>query len=305
MAGGTVTDDGLTLRNEDGVVIEIAPGVLPVGATVEIQPMSPPQLPEGVAPAGSFYRVEASATFEDPVTVRLPVPNGTDPSGLALYKVDGDGEFSIYSRELEDGEYAAGVLGFSTLGLGHGGWPACTRLSGWNKRPEVADLLSLDFSLKASVLCTGAVGPFHVEYSFSDSDEVGETVLDTLGATVSFSHRFRKPGRYWLRVVTTDRGTGQWNILTAEARVPADPLRISDFGVVIGESAGDGTVPLTFKVCTQGSESGYAVTLDVLGAVSGTVDIQLGEFGYREGGCGNIGPVQLTAGLAMVFRVTA
>ncbi len=130
-------------------------------------------------------------------------------------------------------------------------------------------------------------------------------MLDTLGATVSFSHRFRKPGRYWLRVVTTDRGTGQWNILTAEARVPADPLRISDFGVVIGESAGDGTVPLTFKVCTQGSESGYAVTLDVLGAVSGTVDIQLGEFGYREGGCGNIGPVQLTAGLAMVFRVTA
>ncbi len=106
-------------------------------------------------------------------------------------------------------------------------------------------------------------------------------------------------------MVTTDRATGQWSILTAQAQVPADPLKISDFGVVIGESAGDGTVPLTFKVCAQGGEPGYAVTLDVLGAVSGTVDIELGEYGYREGGCGKIGPVQLTAGLATVFQVTA
>ena len=305
VASGTVAAGGLTLRNEDGVVIEIAPGVLPEGATVEIQLTSPPELPEGVSRAGNFYRVEASTTFDDLITVRLPVPAGTDPNGLALYKVDADGELSVYSGEMGDGEYAAGVLGFSTLGLGHGGWPACTRLAGWNKRPEVEDLLSLDFSVVASALCTGAVGPFHVEYSFSDSDEVGETVLDTLGATLSFSHQFRKPGRYWLRVVTTDRATGQWNILTAEARVPADPLRISDFGVVIGDSAGDGTVPLTFKVCVQGGEPGYAVTLDVLGAVSGTADIQLGEFGYREGGCESIGPVQLTAGLATLFQVTA
>jgi len=197
-AGGTVGEDGLLLENAAGVVVDIAAGVLPVGATVEIAAAATPPLPEGVTPVGEFFRVAASAEFDDLVTVRLPIPAGTDTEGLALYKIDADGELSIYSGELENGEYTVGVLGFSTFGLGHGRWTACTRLSGWNKRAEVEELLSLTFSVKASVLCTGAVGPFHVEYSFSDSDEVGETVLDGLGATLSFSHQFRKPGRHWI-----------------------------------------------------------------------------------------------------------
>ncbi len=111
-AQAAVTTDGLTLRHPAGV--------LPAGATVEIQPTVSPELPAGVTLVGDFYRITASAELTGLTTLRLPIPEDVAPDQLALYQLQADGQVVIYAGRVEGGFYIADLAGFTDEGRGSG-----------------------------------------------------------------------------------------------------------------------------------------------------------------------------------------
>ena len=292
----SVSDHGATLRNRDGVVVEIPAGALPEGATIEISPAPTPKLPEGVAPVGRFYKITTSAELTGLATLRLPIPAGAETSQLATYQIRADGVAVEYVGEVVGGAYVVSLPAFTDEGLGSGEGLHTT---------IVAQTLEVGRRFEGQVLIRSGEEPFRVEYEFLGR-ELSPGSVD-IGAGRNFAifrsaEIIEEPGLYAVAIEVTHLPSGRRAAGTLAGRVPPLPLTIQRLNIP-RSGFRDGMAFTTFEVCVQGGEPGYVATVEVTGAPAQTGQFGVGERGYLHGGCGSVGPVQLAPGGEFIYRI--
>jgi len=107
---------GNTIAISTGGSIIIPEGALPKGTEVEVMATHMPTLPDDVKAVGDAILITAAAQPTEPVTLRLPIPEGAaNPSELAIVRVEGDGTTTFLMTRAEGNELVAETPGFSAF----------------------------------------------------------------------------------------------------------------------------------------------------------------------------------------------
>jgi hypothetical protein len=94
-------------------------GALPKDAKVSTTATQMPVLPDDVKPVGDAISITSSAQPSEPVTLRLPIPEGVaDPANLVVIRVESDGAATFLMTEVDGKELVAATPGFSTFSIG-------------------------------------------------------------------------------------------------------------------------------------------------------------------------------------------
>ncbi len=282
----SVSAHGATLRNRDGVVVEIPAGALPEGATIEIGLAPTPTLPEGVAPIGRFYKITTSAALTGLATLRLPIPVGPDAGDVALYQLRPGGELVAFGGRREAGAFVAELAAFTDEGLGSGSHLRVSLRS--SSRIEAIPVSGFAGAVYAetgvvtefTAIVEGGSGSYDFEFSY-DTESVASASTETIGRggdeqTLYLVYDELRPVPDILAVTVVDRQTGRRAEVILAVDIVAPALDITQFDIPSGPSFNSDSGRLTagFRVCVIGGEqSPYRISVEMPDAAIITSDI--------------------------------
>ena len=268
----SVSAHGATLRNRDGVVVEIPAGAMPEGATIEIGPAPTPRLPEGVVPVGRFYKITTSAALTGLATLRLPIPAGAETSDLAMYQLRPAGELVTYGGRVEAGAFVAELSEFTDEGLGSG--PHLRVSVRGPSRVETGEVSEFTASVDSGS------GSYDFEFSY-DKEDVASATTETIGRAgdeqtlyLVYDELRQVPDK--LIVTVVDRRTGRRAVAELWIHVVAPALDIVQFDIpfVPSFNSDSGRLTAGFRVCVIGGENPpYRVNIKMPDGAIVTTDI--------------------------------